>query len=460
MESLRASKLNTKLNTNHAARGPVAVFFGKGQLYGYSGSTTAQRQVELHRRYMRTVWVQTGEMGVRRFAEGVHIVFPRLRPPLLGGLVFYTLGPVFALAAALRRAPTAVVCQSPYEAFGVVSLSRVLPRKMRPPIQIEIHSDWRTAPRLYGSRARLVLAPLTDRIATWTLRHADRVRVVSGASLDWVRRAGYTGPVDHYVHFSDYSRFLERPSVPLPPERNVVFVGSFQRYKAVDVLIECWSAVLRRFPDARLLMVGSGPLEKDLRRRIEEKDIAHSVEIVGYVEQDRIAQMLDHAWCLVLPSRSEGQPRVVLEAMARARPVVVSTVGGLPELVIEGRTGWLVPPEQPGPLARALVEALSDVETTSKMGMEARRHVNANNPLEEYESGIARLADWIILSLSVQTDMTAFSGAVVGPTFGRVVVAYRLGDQRTHAWASGEPSAASRAAGRFIRSDRGFRVTR
>lgn len=387
--------MTAHLHTNGARQERVAVFFGKGQLYGHSGSTTARRMVALHERYLRTVWVQTGDMGVRRFANGVHFVFPRLRPSLLGGMVFYSLGPIFALAGALRRSPTAVICQSPFEAFGVVLLSRVLPQKVRPPVQIEVHSDWRTAPRLYGSRARRVLAPATDRIAAWTIRHADRVRVVSDASLGWVRRTGYLGPIDHYVHFSDYTQFLEHPPVPLPPERTVAFVGSFQRYKAVDVLVECWPSVITRVPDARLVMVGSGPMEKSLRRTINKKGLGHCVEIVGYVEQSELARLLDRSWCLVLPSRSEGQPRVVLEAMARARPVVASAVGGLPELITEGKTGWLVPPDEPGALAEALVSALSSADETYAMGTEARRQVDANDPLGEYEAGIARLADWI-----------------------------------------------------------------
>ena len=142
---------------------PPVVQLGKARL-SFPPSQTAIQQHAVQARNLRQITIGTGPPGVRAVA-GVRVVcLPWLRPPLLGGLLFYTAGPLLALILALARRGTAITCQSPYEAFGVIALSRVLPRRLRPPVRIEVHADWRTAPRMYGSRSRLVLTPLTETV--------------------------------------------------------------------------------------------------------------------------------------------------------------------------------------------------------------------------------------------------------------------------------------------------------
>jgi glycosyltransferase involved in cell wall biosynthesis len=97
----------------------------------------------------------------------------------------------------------------------------------------------------------------------------------------------------------------------------------------------------------------------------------------------------------VLPSRSEGMPRVVLEALSRARPVVASRIGGIPEMIQHGRTGLLLPPGDTHELAEALAELLGDRERLRRMGDEGRRFVAERDPAAAYEAGVDRLAAWI-----------------------------------------------------------------
>ena len=363
--------------------------------FTFPPSQTAIRQHAIQARHLRQITIGTGPAGVRT-VEGVRVVcLPWLRPPLLGGVLFYTAGPLLALTLALARRGSAITCQSPYEAFGVIALSRVLPRRLRPPIRIEIHTDWQTAPRLYGSRSRLVLAPLTDRICRWTIPRATLVRTIGDVTTSWVREANYDGPIERYLEFSDYGVFAEAAPVPPPGRPRVLFVGVLERYKGVDVLLRAWPAVLDAVPDAALTIVGSGTLSRKLARLVAGSGFEHTVRILDPVPQNELLSIVDQASCLVLPSRSEGLGRVVLEAMARARPVVGSSVGGIPELIDEGRTGRLVPPGDVASLATALSSVLSDPSAAEIMGREARQDFERLDPAAEYEAGVIRFAEWI-----------------------------------------------------------------
>jgi glycosyltransferase involved in cell wall biosynthesis len=136
-----------------------------------------------------------------------------------------------------------------------------------------------------------------------------------------------------------------------------------------------------------------------MRARLEgqaaELGLDGSVEFCGALPPELVIDRLDGARCMVLPSRSEGVPRVVLEAMARARAVVGARAGGTPELLEDGVTGLLVPPDDPDRLADALVQLLVDRDRADAMGAEGRRRALQRDPVAEYDAGTARLAAWI-----------------------------------------------------------------
>jgi glycosyltransferase involved in cell wall biosynthesis len=150
-------------------------------------------------------------------------------------------------------------------------------------------------------------------------------------------------------------------------ERLVVCVGRLQRAKGQDVLLAAWPQVLERVPDAALVLVGAGPDEQALRRRA-----GAAVELVG--ARDDVVDWLAAADVVVQPSRWEAMSIAVLEAMARARSVVMTDVPGVPD-VLTGADGAVVPVEAPAPLARAITERLLDPARAETEGRENRRHV-------------------------------------------------------------------------------------
>ena len=136
-------------------------------------------------------------------------------------------------------------------------------------------------------------------------------------------------------------------------------VGRLEPAKGWDVLL----AALAR-PEAprsaRIAFVGTGPDEHALRASLAGQGLTDRVELVGWLDPPAIRDRLARAIALVLPSRRENYPLVLLEAMAAGVPVVATRVGGIPEMIDDGRSGLLVPPDDPGALAVALARVSTD----------------------------------------------------------------------------------------------------
>ncbi len=290
-----------------------------------------------------------------------------IRPRFLDGAAFYALLP-FLVARELRSfRPDAVLAQGAQEA----ALAVIGRRLARVPTKViaDIHGDPAAPARLYGSQSRKALAPLADVLARYGLRKSDGVRTISAYTSGLVRAAG-TEPTAEFAAFMDLEPFLETEPVPLPERPVALFVGVLERYKAVDVLAEAWRLAARRLPNASLYIVGSGTLREVPERLVAELPAQASWREV--ISTSEVARALDAATVLVLPSRSEGLGRVVIEAFCRGRGVVGSRVGGIPDIVEEGHTGLLVPPGDAQALAAALVRVLSDGALAEYLGTAAR----------------------------------------------------------------------------------------
>jgi glycosyltransferase involved in cell wall biosynthesis len=143
-----------------------------------------------------------------------------------------------------------------------------------------------------------------------------------------------------------------------------------EAYKNVDGLAAAWRRVARQVPDARLVVVGRGTRHEVIERLV--RDLPEQVEQVEWLEPEGVARALDEATLLVLPSWPEGLGRVVIEAFARARGVVATDAGGIPDLVRDGVEGLLVPRADEDALVQALVRVLSDRGLAERLGAAAR----------------------------------------------------------------------------------------
>lgn len=199
----------------------------------------------------------------------------------------------------------------------------------------------------------------------WALKNSSRVIAVSDALRvkSWelgvdparivVQHNGVNGEL-----FAIRDRQEARQKLGLPMDRKlVVYIGNFYPVKGTDILVAAMERLAKQRPDVDLCLVGSGDLEPGLRARVASAGLEERIRFMGRQPHDLVPVWMCASDVFCLPSRNEGCPNVVLEALASGRPVVASKVGGIPEL-LKDHTGLLVPSENPEALAGGLSTAL------------------------------------------------------------------------------------------------------
>jgi len=188
----------------------------------------------------------------------------------------------------------------------------------------------------------------------------------------------------------------------------IISVGSLQPYKGHIFLVKACMELKKRGIPFRCRIVGGGDLHPMLERSIRESQLDRLVELLGPRTQAEVASLLRTANCFVQPSvitasgKMEGIPVALMEAMASGIPVVATSISGIPELVREGDTGWLVPPENVAALADALLHIYRDPAEAHKRAQAGRSWV-----LDEFElsSNAKRLS-----SLFAQSSLSSSLG--------------------------------------------------
>ncbi|TMC60732.1 MAG: glycosyltransferase family 4 protein [Chloroflexi bacterium] len=197
--------------------------------------------------------------------------------------------------------------------------------------------------------------------------HMDQLIAVSQAMERKIVEEGRSGaPVKLIYNGVDIERYEHqepcctlRDEYGMEPGAQIVgVVARLEPEKGHPTLLEAWPQVLRKVPDAYLLVVGEGSKRSELEQQARDLRIAHRVVFTG--RRDDVPAVTAALDVAVLPSYREAQGLTILEAMALSRPVVASNVGGIPEVIEDGVTGLLVPPHDAEALAAAIVRLLTD----------------------------------------------------------------------------------------------------
>jgi len=159
----------------------------------------------------------------------------------------------------------------------------------------------------------------------------------------------------------------------LPDKPGLLCLGRLSAEKGFDVVLTALAELTSRVAEARLAIAGDGPEREALTAQASALGLSRRVDFLGWVAPDQIPALIAAAAVVVVPSRWEGFGLAALEAALMARPVVASDVGGLREVVEDGVTGLLVPPESSDRLADAIEHLLTHPETAVKMGLAGRR---------------------------------------------------------------------------------------
>ncbi|MDL0130812.1 glycosyltransferase family 4 protein [Halobacterium salinarum] len=221
-------------------------------------------------------------------------------------------------------------------------------------------------------------------------------QIVSNADViadDYIER-GIGEPDQYTTIYSgiDLDEFVDaEPADDLPGERpRIVMVGRLANGKGHGVLLDAVESLGEL--DGSVCIVGDGPLYDSIDDDINDRGLSDQVFLTGF--RDDVPSVLAASDMLVLPSFWEGTPRVITEAMASGLPVVATDIAGIPEQVVDGETGYLIPTGDPGALATQLERLLADEELRERMGergMERAGRFSVETMVEELDKLYERL---------------------------------------------------------------------
>jgi len=175
----------------------------------------------------------------------------------------------------------------------------------------------------------------------------------------------------------------------------LLLFGRIVKEKGFDTAIHAFSHLLNSHPNARLIIAGGGPLKASLQKLVEELDLSSSVTFTGILSDREVISTFNQASIVIVPSLIESFGLVILEAMQMGRPVIASRVEGIPEVVVDGETGILVPPASPLALCQAIQSLLKNPEKAQEMGIKGKQRAIQHFTIEQNADQYERLYNTI-----------------------------------------------------------------
>jgi glycosyltransferase involved in cell wall biosynthesis len=169
---------------------------------------------------------------------------------------------------------------------------------------------------------------------------------------------------EHYIDFDNFKikkEYLARECI-------VGYVGRFSEEKGIVHLLHAVSETVIKKPDEKFLFIGDGPLQNTIEQYIQNNNLSDTIILPGWVSHDVLADYLNKMKILVIPSDTEGLPNVMLEAMACGTPVLATPVGGIPTIIKNGETGFILENNSPHCIASAIIKLLDDKKIVDVIG--------------------------------------------------------------------------------------------
>lgn len=296
---------------------------------------------------------------------------------------------VFTLTSSLRlhfsrRRIDVIVASDP---FVTGLLAWILSLITRARFVVEVNNDFQALAN-WGVRSLNLLTFLKTAyvrlVAPFVLNRAHGVRLLYRTQV-----AGFHG-LRHPGKYACFHDFVATSlyEASASEARRILFIGHPWYTKGVDVLLRAFNAVSPEYPEYSLRLVGYLP-EKDENQALFQEN--SRVEFVGPVMPDAVIRLMSDCAVFVLASRSEGMPRVLIEAMVSGKPVIASRVGGIPHYIQHGLTGLLFERDDVQSLTKLLRDVLSSEDYRRGLGENARRYAREQLSDRRYTEGMVRL---------------------------------------------------------------------
>jgi glycosyltransferase involved in cell wall biosynthesis len=334
----------------------------------------------------------------RKFIEHAHFyLLPQLPSHVVRYFETFLIAPLLACWLIFGRGVRTLVAQSPYEGFAAALAKKIAGWVgCRVSLIVEAHGDFEKSlfmqrriwfPGLYRS--------LMCHAAGFALKHADRLRAVSSFTKEQLARRAPGKTIFQLLPWTDISVFVQAGIHRAKHSSQIIlYAGVLIPLKGIHHLINAFAPIAKDFPQARLFIVGREENKNyaaDLKEHVKRLGMYERVQFMGPMPQTELASWMQKACVFVLPSASEGLGRVAIEAMATGTPVIASHVGGIPEVVEEGNTGFLVSPGDERALAEKLRWVLENSDEAHEMGERGREFAKRLFCTEAYIEGYRRI---------------------------------------------------------------------
>jgi glycosyltransferase involved in cell wall biosynthesis len=376
------------------------ICFLGGARYGQPLDTTSEKKFRALRSLGDIFIIGfAGQLRPRRFFQhGQFYLLPNFQTAVLRYLEIFIAGPVLLFWLIFRQGVQVVVTQSPYE--GVAgALAKIaagcIGRKVT--LIVENHGDFEESVFLQRRVSfQKVYRFIMRRMAHFALKRANGLRSISSSTQRQLEAWMPGTAIVQFPTWTDIGVFLQASVAARNNSKfqDILYTGVLIPRKGVEYLIKAFAQIAKDFRQARLVIVGSNENKSyttELKKQVEQLGLHEQVQFLPPMSQSELAKQMSEARVFVLPSTSEGLGRVVFEAMASGTPVIGSRVGGIPDMVDDGVTGFLVPPGNEQALAEKLRWMLEHPEEAKVMGERSRVTAERIFSTEAYIRGYRKL---------------------------------------------------------------------
>jgi glycosyltransferase involved in cell wall biosynthesis len=235
------------------------------------------------------------------------------------------------------------------------------------------------------SQVNVLLAPFFEKM-TLRLKHSG-IHTVSNATHDDLIKFGASKPI-HIVNPA--IKTLEYQEVK-PNPLQFVYVGRLVFYKNLEILIRAVEIVKKNYPNIILEIVGGGPHKENLSELANQLELKENVKFCGYVSEEEKYRIISLSNAMVFPSLCEGFGLVILESFSCSRPVIVSDVKPLSDIVENSKDGLVVNSEDPKQWAEAIISLIKDEKKSLQMGLDGKKKLHEKYNQENMIDGIEKM---------------------------------------------------------------------
>jgi len=326
------------------------------------------------------VWIVTNEIQNERYDKNLNIIFvkPTIKyqgglPPSFSDNIRYVVNTVIASSKIIKKNDIDIIHSnnfSPALAGSILSSLFSIPHVMT------VHDIFSLCGKNYWkkwgeqanvSRLNVMLAPIFEKFMV-KLKH-ECVHTVSNTTKEDLLKFGEKKPI-YVIHNSiDETQIVSDAVNPL----QFVYVGRLVFYKNLEVVIKAIGILKKIYQNIKLVIAGDGPHRKPLEELVDELGLESNIEFLGYVSHDEKMRLISNSSAFVFPSLCEGFGIVILEAFSQKRPVLVSNIKPMSDIVNNKKNGFVLDPHDETVWAECILKLIKNPSETLEMGQEGNK---------------------------------------------------------------------------------------